>query len=257
MEVTPIGVFHCAEKYAYDAPRQGVLAEQSRGRVELVNGQHFEQALQDLEGFSHVWLIFQFHKNTHWKPLVQPPRGGKKVGVLASRAPYRPNGIGMSCVRLVSITGRTVDVAGHDLLDGTPILDIKPYIPYADCFPEATGGWTDALADEAWVVVQSPEATRQLAWLADHGVGALEGFLAQQLADEPFNGKRKRLRDLGDDTWEIAYRTWRARFTTDEASKHVTVTAITSGYSSAELKDEEDPYRDKQIHHDFIAACTV
>lgn len=254
MEITPIGTFHCAETYTYDAARQGVLAEQSTGRVELVNGQHFEQALQDLEGFSHLWLLFQFHKNSHWKPLVQPPRGGKKVGVLASRAPYRPNGIGMSCVRLVSVRGRTVEVAGHDLLDGTPILDIKPYIPYADSFPEATGGWTDALEGEAWSVAQSVTAASQLAWLAAHGVVALEGFLVQQLGDEPFNEKRKRLRDLGDGVWEIAYRTWRARFRADEASRRVTVIAITSGYASAELRRNEDPYEDKHIHRDFAAA---
>ena len=236
MEITPIGTFHCAETYTYDAARQGVLAEQSTGRVELINGQHFEQGLQDLEGFSHVWLLFQFHKNSHWKPLVQPPRGGKKVGVLASRAPYRPNGIGMSCVRLVSVRGRTVEVAGHDLLDGTPILDIKPYIPYADSFPEATGGWTDALAGEAWTV---------------------EGFLVQQLGDEPFNDKRKRLRDLGEGQWEIAYRTWRARFRADEPSRYLTITTITSGYQAEELAAEEDPYEDKAVHRAFTAAFSA
>lgn len=253
MDLSPIGTFHCAETYSYDAPRQGVLAEQSTGRVELANGFHFEQALQDLDGFSHIWLLFQFHKNSHWKPLVQPPRGGRKVGVFASRAPYRPNGIGMSCVRLVGIRGRSVAVAGHDLLDGTPILDIKPYIPYADCFPDATGGWTDALQEAAWVVEIMSPAREALDWLTDHGVDCLEAFLIQQLADEPFNSKRKRLRDLGEGRWEIAYRTWRARFIAAPDERHIVIDSIASGYTEVELKDGADPYGDKSVHQAYLA----
>ncbi len=256
MEIIPIGLFRCNEKYTYDAPRQGVLAEESTGVVELDGGHNFEQALQDLDGFSHIWLIFQFHKNSHWKPRVQPPRGDKKVGVFASRAPYRPNAIGMSCVQLVRVSGRRIEVAGHDLLDGTPILDIKPYIPYADCFPEANGGWTDALQGEAWKVTLSTFATEQLEWLGAHGVEGVAGFLHQQLGDEPLNGKRKRLRDLGEGTWEIAYRTWRATFTTAPDERHVTIGCILSGYTPDDLADPSDPYHDKSIHHAFNGRYT-
>lgn len=253
MQLVPIGVFHCAEKHPYDAARQGTVAADSVGRVELDAGQNFEQALQDLAGFSHIWLLFDFHHNKAWKPLVQPPRGHRKVGVFASRAPYRPNPIGMTCVRLLSVSGRTLEVADHDLLDGTPILDIKPYLPYADSFPEATLGWLGELEEPRWAVSFSDAARAQLAWLEANGVPCLESFLVQQLADEPFNRKRKRLRQLGETEWEIAYRTWRARFTVDEPALSLHVESLATGYSGPDLDSPDDPWEDKALHRAFVA----
>ena len=108
-----------------------------------------ETVLRDLEGFERIWLIFAFHLSEGWAPLVQPPRGPMaKRGVLATRSPHRPNPIGLSCVELVGIEGRTLHLRGVDLLDGTPVLDLKPYVPYADAFPGARAGWIDAV-DEA------------------------------------------------------------------------------------------------------------
>lgn len=252
---TPIGVFRCAQQRPYDAARQGALARGNPGRVVLHAGQNFQQALRDLEGFSHVWLIFHFHQNSGWKPLVMPPRGDRKVGVFASRAPYRPNPIGLSCVRLVEVRGRTVHVADHDLLDGTPILDIKPYIPYADSIPDARTGWLEALEAEAgWTVRFGPPALQRLRWLEAHGVANLELFLARQLLDAPLDGRRKRVKPLGGDTWEIAYRTWRARFTVYEADASIWVESVYSGYSIGELCGENDPHGDKAVHRAFRAA---
>lgn len=251
MQIVPIGVFHCSGKHPYDAARQGSVSADSTGRVELDAGQNFEQALQDLGGFSHVWLLFQFHHNKAWKPVVQPPRGNRKVGVFASRAPYRPNNIGLTCVRLLSVSGRTLEVADHDLLDGTPILDIKPYLTYADSFPEATLGWLDDLDEPVWTVSFSGGAQEQVRWLESNGVACLEAFLVQQLADEPFNRKRKRLRQLSDVEWEIAYRTWRARFTADESPCAIRVEAITSGYTPEDLASDADPYEDKAVHRAY------
>jgi tRNA-Thr(GGU) m(6)t(6)A37 methyltransferase TsaA len=254
MEFTPIGYFRCAETHSYDAARQGTVARDNAGRVVLEEGHNFEQALQDVAGFSHVWLIFQFHHNTAWKPLVQPPRGNRKVGVFASRAPYRPNPIGMSCVRLLSVSGRTLHVADHDLLDGTPILDIKPYIPYADCIPDATSGWLADLEDTVWVVGFSEAAREQLEWLEARGVTCLEAFLRQQLGTEPFNRKRKRLKRLGEVEWEIAYRTWRAHFTADEENLAIHIDGIRSAYTETELVAGEDPYGDMAVHRLFLKA---
>ena len=124
MHFEPIGTFHCTARYPYDAARQSPIAESNGGCVLLEIGHNHEQALQDLEGFSHIWLIYVFHHNPNWRPMVQPPRASRKVGVFASRAPYRPNPIGLSCVELISIQGLCVNVGPHDLLDGTPILDI-------------------------------------------------------------------------------------------------------------------------------------
>jgi tRNA-Thr(GGU) m(6)t(6)A37 methyltransferase TsaA len=133
-----------------DAPHQstvvagtetGVAAE---ARIEFVAGFPAE-ALQDLDGFARVWLLFVFDRSQSWTPRVRPPRGGGKRGVLATRSPHRPNPIGLSAVELVAVEPGALRVRGVDLLDGTPILDIKPYVPYADAFPDSAAGWIDAL----------------------------------------------------------------------------------------------------------------
>ena len=131
-----------------DAPHQPTVVAgtetgaQADAIVELDPGLPLE-ALQDLGGFERIWLLFAFHRSQGWAPRVKPPRGGVRRGVLATRSPDRPNAIGLSCVTLVAVDGRTLRVRGLDLLDGTPILDIKPYVPYADAFPDARAGWID------------------------------------------------------------------------------------------------------------------
>ncbi|MBI2422986.1 MAG: tRNA (N6-threonylcarbamoyladenosine(37)-N6)-methyltransferase TrmO [Candidatus Hydrogenedentes bacterium] len=253
MILDPIGIFHCAAKYPYDAARQGSLAPDKRGTVELHPGHNYEQALQGIEGFSHLWLLFQFHQNAHWKPLVQPPRGHTKIGVFASRAPYRPNPIGISCVRLLAVSGRRLDVAGHDLLDATPILDIKPYLPYADAFPEATPGWTGPLKGASWQVLLSEMAREQCGWLREQGLECLEDFALQQLSADPLETARKRVRPRGGDRWTLAYRTWRIRFTAAHEEKTILVESIGSGYSPGERDDPDDHYKDKAVHRAFVA----
>lgn len=251
MHVEPIGIFHCSEAYPYDAARQGSVSNDNIGSIALHSGHNFEQALSDIEGFSHIWLLFQFHKNDHWKPMVQPPRGDRKVGVFASRAPYRPNAIGMSCVRLGQIRGRQIEVFGHDILDGTPILDIKPYLPYADSIPDASSGWLEEHTDDAWDVLLAQNIREQLGWLKAREVDCFESFLLQQLAHEPTNQDKKRVQSVEPGLWEIAYRTWRARFRVDIESHRVSITAIYSGYTEADLNNGTDPYEDKAIHRDF------
>ncbi|MFP4501688.1 MAG: tRNA (N6-threonylcarbamoyladenosine(37)-N6)-methyltransferase TrmO [Candidatus Hydrogenedentota bacterium] len=252
MYLEPIGVFECAEQHPYDAPRQPVLAQDNRGTVVLHVHANYEQALQDLEGFSRIWLIYVFHKNTGWKPLVQPPRAARKVGVFASRAPYRPNPIGLSCVELLRVHGRRIEVGAHDLLDGTPILDIKPYIPYADSFPDADTGWLEEVETTPWRVTFSGEAAQRLAWIEEKGAGSMRAFLVQQLQERPFDTDRKRVRVLGEATWEIAYRTWRARFTADEAAQEILVEQVYSGYTAADLATDDDPHGDKLLHRRFL-----
>ncbi|MEO7062921.1 MAG: tRNA (N6-threonylcarbamoyladenosine(37)-N6)-methyltransferase TrmO [Dokdonella sp.] len=100
-------------------------------------------AFSDLAGFQRIWLMFVFHRSEGWKAQVKPPRGGPKRSVLATRSPHRPNAIGLSAVELLAVEERCLRVRGVDLLDGTPILDIKPYVPYADAFPESGAGWID------------------------------------------------------------------------------------------------------------------
>jgi len=140
---------------AYDekfgVPRQSGLAEEVVSTIVFEEKYRVAEALRGIEEFSHLWLIWGFDRAVRkdWSPTVRPPRlgGNRRVGVFATRSPFRPNAIGLSCVRLTGVEktaeGLVLKVAGADLVNGTPIYDIKPYLPYADCKPEATGGFTD------------------------------------------------------------------------------------------------------------------
>lgn len=143
MKLISLGEIETDFKEKFGAPRQAGLVG-SRGVLRL--GPEMAPAVEGLEGFSHVWLIWWFSQSQGWKPRVRPPRlgGQKKIGVFASRAPYRPNPIGLSVVELLAIRlGDDVELefGGVDLVHGTPILDIKPYLPYADAVAGATSGW--------------------------------------------------------------------------------------------------------------------
>lgn len=133
-----------------DAPHQPTVTQGTESGVaeqaiiEFVPDFPFT-AYRDLEGFDRIWLIFLFHRSQGWKTEVRPPRGGGKRSVLATRSPHRPNALGMSCVSLLGVEAGCLRVHGIDLLDGTPILDIKPYVPYTDAFSESRAGWIDRL----------------------------------------------------------------------------------------------------------------
>ena len=137
-----------AEKFG--VPRQAGIVEALEARVVFRPEYRSDEALRGIEGFSHLWLIWQFSRNLRqdWSPTVRPPRlgGNVRLGVFATRSPFRPNSLGLSCVRLLGVEkdpqlGSVLRVAGADLVDGTPIFDVKPYLPYADCRPEALGGF--------------------------------------------------------------------------------------------------------------------
>lgn len=140
----------------FGIPRQSGLVSQLRSTIVFEPEYRNPDSLRGLEGFSHLWIVWQFSEavRDEWSPTVRPPRlgGNTRMGVFATRSPFRPNAIGLSCVDLVSVEqdpklGPVITVAGADLMDGTPILDIKPYIPYSDCKPQAIGGFTDTAGD--------------------------------------------------------------------------------------------------------------
>lgn len=246
IELTPIGIFRSPQVHPYEAGRQPD-DHHSEGVIVLFAGQNFEQALTDLEGCERIWVIFLFHHNPHWNPMVLPPRGSdKKVGVFATRSPYRPNPVGMSCVKVKSLDKLKIHVEGADILDGSPILDIKPYIAYADSFPGCEPSWLkDAPRFE---VTFAPEALTALNWLESQGLNQLRPFLQHQLEYEPTNSRKKRVRPEGD-RHVIAYRTWRTSF--EVSGSTVQVTRIYSGYSEMDLAESEDTYQDKDLHRMF------
>ena len=150
----------------FGIPRQSGLIDALKGEIVFTEKYRDASALRGIEGYSHLWLIWQFSESVteRFSPTVKPPRlgGNRRMGVFATRSPFRPNPLGLSCVKLEGVElsspeGPVLHVAGADLLDGTPIYDIKPYIPYADCHPEATGGFTDSI-DYARLNVDFPPA---------------------------------------------------------------------------------------------------
>ena len=153
---------------AYDGkfgvPRQSGLVEEVVSTIVFEPEYRVPEALRGIEAFSHLWLIWAFDRTEreNWSPTVRPPRlgGNQRIGVFATRSPYRPNPIGLSCVRLIGVgkgsEGTVLKVAGADLVNGTPIYDIKPYLPYADCKTDATGGFTDR-TEKRRVEVEIPE----------------------------------------------------------------------------------------------------
>lgn len=156
MEMHPIAHIRSDFPTKFGIPRQSGLVEELRSMIVFEPEYRSEDALRGIEDFSHLWLIWQFSQAVRqdWSPTVRPPRlgGNVRMGVFATRSPFRPNHLGLSCVRLLGKRhtkefGTVLVVGGADLMDGTPIFDIKPYIPYGDCIPQATGGFTDRVGD--------------------------------------------------------------------------------------------------------------
>lgn len=247
MNLKPIGFFESAQVEPYQAGRQpdelGLF-----GRIKLNSGENFEQALQDLDGCTHLWIIFGFHHNDNWKPLVQTPRSNKKVGVFATRAPYRPNPIGLSLVELHSIDGLILNIGPNDILDGTPIYDIKPYHPEYDHAENAKIAWLEDAAHKQNKISFSPFAEGQLDFLDTHGVKELKAFIIRQLEFDPTNKDKKRV-EQQEHFWTLSYRTWRIDFSLND--EQIGILSIRSGYTDEELLQFEDKYADKKIHRLF------
>ncbi|MBR6784951.1 MAG: tRNA (N6-threonylcarbamoyladenosine(37)-N6)-methyltransferase TrmO [Clostridia bacterium] len=153
--VEPIAHIKSDFSSKFGIPRQSGLVDELEAKIIFEPQYRIPEAFRGLEGYSHVWILWQFSEcaGKEWSPTVRPPRlgGNKRMGVFASRSPFRPNSIGLSCVKLISVdeteeNGTVLTVSGADLLDGTPIIDIKPYLPYVDAHPEASGGF--ALQDK-------------------------------------------------------------------------------------------------------------
>jgi tRNA-Thr(GGU) m(6)t(6)A37 methyltransferase TsaA len=173
MEIKPIAHIHTAFPEKFGVPRQSGLAKSLKGTIIFEKEYRNADALRGLEGFSHLWLIWEFSANRRtegeWQPTVRPPRlgGNAHMGVFATRSPFRPNPLGLSCVKIDGIDlggpdGPVIHVIGADLMDGTPIYDIKPYIKYADSRPEALCGYVDSLQERSLKVVLPTELSSMI-----------------------------------------------------------------------------------------------
>lgn len=270
LTVNPIGLARTPFPDRVSAPRQPSAALDVTGTIELFPGHGFEHALEDLHGFDRIWVLFWFHLNPGWRPKVLPPRSaGKRRGVFSTRSPHRPNPIGISAVRLDRIDGLTLHVRDLDLIDQTPVLDIKPYIPYADAFPNARTGWLKPLArapetpgapgapedataqpidpEPGFEITWSPAAAEQAQWLLHTHAVDLTTPVERTLALGPQPHPYRRIRAV-EGGMLLAVKDWRIRFHVD--GRRITVDAITTGYRPRQIERSEEPAI--RIHRSFV-----
>ena len=209
MNIHPVAYFHSPLTSKFGIPRQSGLAEELVGTIVLEPEYRREEAVRGLEAFDYLWLIWEFSANPHEQQglTVRPPRlgGNERVGVFASRSPFRPNRLGLSCVRIDKVeigeNGPVIHVRGADLMDGTPIYDIKPYVAYADSHPEAISGFVDK---KVWkpLLVEIPQT------LSKHFTENELAGLKQVLSQDP----RPRYHDDAERIYGMPFAGWDVRF---------------------------------------------
>lgn len=240
LTLEPIGVVRSPFRERMDAPRQPRAAEGVRGTIELFSGHNYEHALSDLAGFDYLWVIFWFHRNKDWRPKVLPPRSEVRRGLFATRSPHRPNPLGLSALRLESIDGLTLHVRDVDILDETPVLDIKPYIAWTDAIGDARPGWLEERPRDpkgSYTVSVSAHAAEQLAFLGAVG-SELEASARATLSLGPQPHAYRRIRGT-----TLSVHDWRVHFTV--AGSHIEIASISSGYRADQL--DENP-----LHRAFV-----
>jgi tRNA-Thr(GGU) m(6)t(6)A37 methyltransferase TsaA len=247
----PIGVVRSPFAERMSAPRQPSAARGVQGTLQLFPHLGYEHALEDLATFRFIWVLFWFHKNPNFRRKVLPLRSDRRRGVFATRSPHRPNPIGLSAVELLGIEGLTLRVQNLDILDGTPILDLKPYIPYTDSIPGADNGWLDEPERPAdpkphYQVTFSARARAQLDFLEGHAV-VLAPAIKEVLRLGPTPHPYRRIKPNGAD-FILAYKAWRIDFAA--RGLDIEVLAIRSGYRPSVLANGKDA--DLDLHRALI-----
>lgn len=213
--LVPIGIIHSCYPEKFGIPRQSGLVTSSSGRLELLPPWNREEMVRGLEAFSHIWIHFLFHEAMAegWRPTVRPPwlGGQKRVGVFASRSPHRPNFLGLSVVRLTGISaekkGLFIEISGQDLVDQTPVVDIKPYLPYSDSIPEAVGGVIPAPHAEGREVLFVVAAADFCEAYEQHSGRQLRQLITQTLGQDPRPASQRRhRREFGMRLWDVNVR---------------------------------------------------
>lgn len=252
----PIGYYHGPQSEKYMAPRQAELAQESSSGLIILNpGRNFEQALEDLTGFEHIWILYWFNRNTAWKPKVTTPRNGPNRGLFATRSPHRPNPIGLSCVPLISVKGREIHMGRNDLLDDTPILDIKPYLAYADAFPDSKQGWVENAPKNHFQLQWSPLALDQARFIEAGLDFPLIETAELRLKDNPFPFKSHRIKKINGNEYVLAIKTWRLHYLVNNSI--VDIRLVTSGYDQETLDGRKaSRWDDVPFHQKFLLNFT-
>lgn len=259
---SPIGFFRGGEDLKFGVPHQPRSTHQAKNRIELLPGKNFEAALRDLGGFDRIWLIWCFHLNSSWRPCVLPPRGeSKRRGLFATRSPHRPNPIAISCVNLLEIKGRDLYVGDTDLVNGSPIFDIKPYIKEVDSFPTASSGWLEEVSKRyempaTFQVELSELALQQFEWLKSTWQVDFFSYAKQLLERDPSPHRTRRIIRLDNDSYRMGCGAWRIFFTLND--RQVRISKFEPGYPPHALNNPKmDRISDKEAQIGFTQKWPV
>jgi tRNA-Thr(GGU) m(6)t(6)A37 methyltransferase TsaA len=234
LTLEPIGFLRTRQQVKFQAGHQPAAAAEEVNELELLAGCRYEQALEDLAGVERVWLLWWFHRNDHWRPRVLPPRGAaQRRGVFATRSPHRPNPLGLTAVPLLAVDGRRLWLGPCDLIDGTPVFDVKPYVAGYDAFPQARAGWIDDMEAELrapprFVVQLAAAACAHADWLRQTWQIDFTPRLRELLARDPAPHRTRRIRRRSATEFEIGCGAWRAVFSV--AQDVVSVLALEAAY---------------------------
>lgn len=258
----PIGYLRTRQQVKFQAGHQPATAAEESNEVELLADCGYEPALQDLAGFERIWLLSWFHRNDTWRPLVLPPRGpARRRGVLATRSPHRPNPLGLTSVILLGVAGRRLRIGPCDLIDGTPILDVKPYVAAYDAFPAAGAGWIDAMEAELraparFTVTFAATALEQGEWLRENWRIDFTPRLIELLSRDPAPHRTRRIKRRNATEHEIGCGAWRAVFTLE--GETVRVRALEPAYPMRFLtRPGYDAVPDREAQLAFLARWPV
>lgn len=253
LTILPIGFIRSGKPLKFNARHQPDETQVETNVLEMLPGDKYQKALKDLAGFDRIWLVWWFHRNQDWRPEVLPPRGpAQRRGVFATRSPHRPNPLGITPVRLLAVKKGKLLLGPCDLVDGTPIFDIKPYIPAYDSFPESKAGWIDEvdaalLAPPAFTVHLAPQAQEHLGWLKDEWSIDFLARLQEILGRDPSPHRTRRIRSRRGELFDLGCGAWYAVFKV--AGNVVTVLHLKPAFPLKFLSDParpELPDRDAQ-----------
>jgi tRNA-Thr(GGU) m(6)t(6)A37 methyltransferase TsaA len=254
LTIKPIGFIRSGKALKFNARHQPDESQAETNILEIIEGDIYQKALQDLEGFERIWLIWWFHRNKDWRPQVLPPRGpAQRRGLFATRSPHRPNPLGITPVQLLGIKKNILILGPCDLVEGTPVFDIKPYIPSYDSFPDSKAGWIDEVdasltAPPAFQVTFSKHAEAHMQWLHNDWQIDFKDRMLEILSRDPSPHRTRRIRSRHGDLFDIGCGAWYAVFKLE--GKHITILHLKPSFPLKFLNDParpEIPDRDAQL----------
>jgi len=238
--IVAIGYLRTKPTSKYELPRQAVNSLTTDAFIELEPHNNFEQAIEDLIGFSHIWIVSYFEGNTFTKPRILTPLSREKKGTFATRSPHRPNPLGISVVPLIGIKGRKIFVGSNDLLNGTPILDVKPYLPHADAFPNATIGWMEGKMSTIFAVEIVENC--KIHWEMFQKVSPSNyDYVVETLSKDPFPHSYRRIKELSENNFILSVKLWRITYSVNEKICIISDVDVASEYDIDQAKCQGYP----------------